>query len=78
MAKISTVMGEAIITEGVWHSENENLAEFLNTMRPVDRTGAVPSYNNWVAEKALSLLPFSKIIDYDEIDYSDEPEGTIY
>ena len=78
MAKISTVMGEAVILEGVWHSENPNLAEFLNKMRPVDRTGAAPSYNNWVAEQALPLLPFSKLIDYDEIDYSEEPEGTIY
>jgi len=78
MAKIITVMGEAVITEGVWYSENENLAEFLNTMRPTDRTGAVPSYNNWVAEKALLLLPFSTLVDYDETDYTGEPEGTIY
>lgn len=71
-------MGEAVITGGVWSSENKDLADFLNAMRPEDHTGAKPSYSNWVAEQALSLLPYSKLVEYDEIDYSDEPEGTVY
>jgi len=76
--KIMTVVGEAVISEGMWKSDNKSLEEFLNKVRPYDVTGAKPSYDIWAAEEAVRLLPFSILVDYDEIDYSDEPEGTIY
>ena len=77
-AKIRTVIGEAIISEGVWQSENKNLEDYLNKARPYDVTGAKPSYDIWAAEEAVKMLPFSTIVEFDEIDYSNDEEGTIY
>lgn len=77
-AKIMTVIGEAVISEGVWKSENKHLEDFLNKIRPYDDTGAKPSYDIWAAEEAVKNIPFSTLVEYEEIDYSDEPEGTIY
>jgi hypothetical protein len=77
-AKITTVIGDATITEGVWKSENKSLEEFLNKAKFYDVTGAKPSYDIFAAEEAVKMIPFSVLVDFDEIDYNEDEEGTVY
>lgn len=77
-AKITTVIGDATISEGVWVSENKHLEQYLNKVRPYDVTGAKPSYDIWAAEEAVKMIPFSVLVDFDEIDYNEDEEGTVY
>lgn len=78
-AKISTKLGEAIIENGEWSAKNKMLERYLNTVcDPNHMPGYLPNPDMNAAVLAVKKLPGTELIEYDEIDYADEPEGTIY